>query len=189
MYPHRTVRLFTSVLGTASLVATLVIGVAPQAQAASFGSIVCTASVQYPHASTHVSGTINVVSSVNCSAVMNEIYQQTRLYKSGGGSWLGLPFDRFNVSYGSSNAATACSNGPGTFYGTAYTILYPPAGYSPSRGTIESAGASSWVKCGSGVTRLAPSGEDITQLKAEGFTVTEDFRGVTVSKELKFSKN
>lgn len=189
MHPHRSARLFTSLLGIAGLVATLAIGAAPQAQAASFGPIVCTASVQYPHGSTHVSGTINVVSSVNCSTVMNEIYQQTRLYKSGGGSWLGLPFDRFNVSYGSSNAATACSNGPGTFYGTAYTILYPPAGYFPSRGTMESAGASNWVKCGSGVTRLAPSADDIRQLKAEGFTVTEDSRGVTVSKEFRFSKN
>ena len=107
-------RIFAA-LSTLGLVGTLALGVATPAQAISFGAITCTASVQWPHGSTHVSGTINVVSSVNCSQTMNEIYQMTYLYRTDGAYWPGKPFDKFNVKSGQSNAATSCSQGPATF--------------------------------------------------------------------------
>jgi hypothetical protein len=92
----------------------------------------CTLTIQYPHASTHVSGTVNVVGDVTCPITMREMYLRIYLEKSGGGSWAGTPLDYFNVSYLKGNSATSCSNAPGTFRGMSSTIVYPPAGWTPA---------------------------------------------------------
>jgi hypothetical protein len=52
----------------------------------------CTLTIQYPHASTHVSGTVNVVGDVTCPITMREMYLRIYLEKSGGGSWAGTPW-------------------------------------------------------------------------------------------------
>jgi len=176
-------------LGIAGIVTALGIGVASPAQAISFGAINCTIKVNYPHGSTHVNGTINVQSTVTCSAMMNEIYQKTFLYRSDGVYWAQGSFDRLNISSGASNASVLCTTGgPATYHGRAYTSLKPPAGYTPTSGSVESAGASNWVDCTSGAT-LALTDANIAQLKSEGFTVTKDGDGdVIASKDVVFTK-
>jgi len=44
----------------------------------------CDINVQYAHGSTHVTGTINVVSTINCQPLAPVLYQQTVLYKTTG---------------------------------------------------------------------------------------------------------
>lgn len=162
--------------------------IASPAQAVSFGDITCTHSVQYPHASTHVNGTINVVAGVTCTSTMSRIYIRTWLHKSGGSTWPGAPRDWLVTSSVSANAATDCSNGPGTFYGSSTTELYPPAGYTPTYATLTNTGASVWVKCGSGIS-IAPDARALTELAAAGYELTHTPDGVVASKDLVFEKS
>lgn len=134
-------------------------GIDSAAAAASASTITCTINVQYPHGSTHVSGTINVVSTVSCTAPVPRIQQRTALYKSGGSSWWGTPVDKNGVAAVQSNAATSCSQAPGQFYGVAVTTINFPAGYSPSTHTGNTYGETRDVTC-TGASRTIPSSSD-----------------------------
>lgn len=81
--------------------------------------ITCDLNVQNPHGSTHVQGTINVVSVVTCkggNAARIEI--QTELWRiSTQGRWVGAATIVENKSSAQGNAATSCSAGPAQFRG------------------------------------------------------------------------
>lgn len=121
----------------------------------------CTLTINYPHASTHVTGTINVTGSVSCPVTMTEIFLQIHLQKSTGASWAGTPKDFFNASWVSANASTACSSGAGSYRGRAYTEVRPPAGWSPAMQSQTK--YSPYVSVGCGGSALAPAeGADTT---------------------------
>jgi len=130
---------------------------------------VCTIKVNDPHGSTHVSGTINAVGTVECSTTMQEIYVKTTLQKSAGPSWAGTPFDRFNVARGQANAATSCTAGPGTFRTVTSYVLRAPAGIDPAYAANTVYGPWRSVACGN--ARLAPS-ELVTSPSNVGSGVT-----------------
>lgn len=123
----------------------------------------CTLTINYPHASTHVSGTINVTGSVSCPVTMTEMYLQIHLQKSTGASWAGTPKNYFNTSWLSANAATSCSSGAGSYRGRAYTVVRPPAGWSPS--SQSQTKYSPYVSVGCGATSFAPASGDETQVE------------------------
>lgn len=63
-----------------ALVIPMSIGVATPASAA---SIVCVATANYPHASTHVGGTVNATGSVSCPVPVSSIYIWVKLQRVG----------------------------------------------------------------------------------------------------------
>lgn len=95
----------------------------------------CTMKANNPHASTHVSGTINAEGSMKCTIGMTEIYIQAYLEKSGGSSWAGNAEGWLstpaNKTY-SSFANTSCSQGPATFRTRVTYSFTSPAGVNPS---------------------------------------------------------
>lgn len=107
---------------------------AQAAEPAAATVIGCNVSVQNAHGSTHVTGTINVVSTVSCTAPVTSLRQQTALYKVGAGSWWGTAVTKAGVSSIQSNAATSCSAAPGQFYGAAVTSIVWPPGYTGTTG-------------------------------------------------------
>ncbi|ALE93677.1 hypothetical protein AOC05_17335 [Arthrobacter alpinus] len=95
----------------------------------------CTMKANDPHASVHVSGTINSEGTLKCTIGMTEIYLRTYLEKSGGPTWGGNTESWLNATAGKtykSVANTSCSQGPATFRTrVAYTLQSPP-GVSPA---------------------------------------------------------
>ncbi len=128
----------------------VLVPLAAASPAAAADVITCTLRVDNPHASTHVSGTINVSATMTCSRQIAEIYIRTTLYKgTGSPSWQGASNDRFNVAALSANAAAPCSAGPGSFYGYATSTVTPPAGYTVSGpNPVVKRGLSISVACG-----------------------------------------
>jgi hypothetical protein len=62
---------------------------------------------------------------------MTELFIDVTLEKSTGASWSPPSIDYFGQSYLALNAATSCSNGPGTFRTRVnYTLEFPP-GFTP----------------------------------------------------------
>jgi hypothetical protein len=122
---------------------------APSAQAAT--ELQCTLSVQHPHGSTHVSGTINVVAVTTCPVAMTSIYIDVELNRTSGvyTTWTGTPKYTYGKKTAQGNAATSCSAGPGTFQGWAITTIVPPAGYVlTGSGTSHKYGTAVSVACG-----------------------------------------
>ncbi len=118
----------------------------------------CTLTINYPHASGHVSGTINVTGSVSCPVTMTEMFLQVHLQKSTGASWAGPSKDLFNTTWLNTNAATSCSSGAGSYRGRAYTEVRPPAGWSPAMQSQTKYSPYVSVACGGG-TGFAAAGD------------------------------
>jgi hypothetical protein len=71
---------------TPMLVAALITGVAvvaPSPQARADAVITCTPNLEYPHASTHEKGTVNVVLTVSCNGPVDTISSTINLYRDG----------------------------------------------------------------------------------------------------------
>jgi hypothetical protein len=104
--------------------------------------------VNYPHNSTHVSGTVNVTSEISCSSNVDSIYISTGLrgaQSSNGWS------QKFSTNYASSNAAVPCKNG--TYWGIASGTVTFPSGYTPHVQNVSGTGGSRAVNCSvAGVT-------------------------------------
>lgn len=109
-------------------------------------------SVDYPHASHHVGGTINVSGRVDCEQRMESIYIRLYLHKQGGGEWPGTPASMNNASYPKANAAAPCSVGPGQFWGEARVTAVPPAGWTPRSATGWANGFVIPLACGNAFT-------------------------------------
>ena len=130
------------------------VGVATPAVATE--TIHCDLNVQYPHGSSHVSGTVNVQARTTCPIVMKEIYIRTWLQKSTGGTWTGASQDRFNLSTLAANSATSCTNAPGSFRGYATTIVHAPAGWTPASRQHTVYGSWRYVSCQNGGALVSP---------------------------------
>lgn len=118
---RRRMRTFTA--RSASIAAALcVFGLATVPSA--YARIDCVPNVQYPHNSTHVPGTVNVVVTVNCTAAVPEIHVTAGLYRDG---WLvsQTPWASFvATSFAKTNAAVPCQDG--TYQGWMdYDITWP----------------------------------------------------------------
>lgn len=134
----------------AAILGTLLMAAAPAPTAAPLAEAICNLQVQYPHASSHVNGTINVVSTIDCPFPAKEIYMRTTLVRTSDSvQWPGTPQDVAGpISHVQSNAAAPCSAGPATFKGYGYATVYPPAGYTPSIVSKGIWGGSLGVICG-----------------------------------------
>lgn len=104
----------------------------PQSQLALLApTFTCDLNVQYPHGSTHVSGTINVVSRVNCTAAPAMLQLDVSLKRTSlpQKTWYSPRASNLKQSSIQSNRAVSCSEGPGNFQGWARGIITPPPGY------------------------------------------------------------
>ncbi|MCS5720021.1 hypothetical protein N1027_17965 [Herbiconiux sp. CPCC 205763] len=128
----------------------------PSPAEASLSAFNCVISVAHPHASHHVSGTINVEGRVDCGQRMESIYIRLYLHKQGGGDWAGTPNSMNNASYLKANAATSCSAGSGQYWGEARVTAVPPAGWSPRSASGSANGFVLPLACGDPLT----SGDD-----------------------------
>ena len=94
-------------------------------------AILCTVSIDNPHNSSHVGGTVNVVSHISCSpgSLMALLSLDTQLWRSGG---------QVAANHGQvagfywldNNAAVGCVSGG--YVGNATARLTPPPGYTPA---------------------------------------------------------
>ena len=162
------------VIGMAVVVGVGLTAVLPAASASAAltaGSIVCTVDVQYPHGSSHVSGTINEVSTVLCNEAVPRLSQTTTLHKSGGGSWKGTLKVGYDTKLVQSNRATSCSEAPGKFYGSAVTDVTWPVGYvGPTHNSLT--GKTVSVTCSSAsVAVKVPAGSNI-KATTSGYSYT-----------------
>ena len=149
-------RLTLAAVATAVCVGTVAAPAAAANAAAAASTITCVAPVQNVHGSTHVTGTINVVATVQCTAFVLSIAQQAALYKIGGSSWWGKKLSDSGAVTIQTNAATSCSQAPGQFYGVAVTTIVFPPGYVPTTPTARNTyGATSGVTCST--AQIAPA--------------------------------
>ena len=100
---------------------------------------------QYPHKSTHVPGTVNVVTVVTCTAPVPQINIRAALYRNGI-----LVKDSgqkavYNSPSAQNNAAVTCSNGSYQGWGS-FGVLFPP-GYVPQTGTGSDWGSVASTTC------------------------------------------
>jgi hypothetical protein len=91
-------------------------------------TITCKVQIQNPHNSSHVRGTVNVVTTVKCTARVADIKLNVQLYHNGR-QVAARGFNRAGVSSLQGNAAHACASG--SYQGRAQvTVAFPP-GYKP----------------------------------------------------------
>lgn len=88
---------------------------------------VCKIKSNYPHPSTHVTGTINAVSTISCDRKMGSIFLRNTLVKGNGAQWPGSVLSNVNIKSGQSVSNTSCSQGPGANFRTStyYSIVFP----------------------------------------------------------------
>ncbi len=90
--------------------------------------ISCKVQIQNPHNSSHVRGTVNVVTTVKCSARVADIKLTVELFHQGR-QVASRGFNRAGVASLQGNAAHACASGE--YQGKAQvTVTFPP-GYKP----------------------------------------------------------
>ena len=118
----------------------------------SLASYFCILTVNYPHGSTHVSGTINVTATTTCPTAMSSIYIDVELQRTSPNpnTWFnGTGITTSGKTNASDNQATSCSQGPGTFRGWATTTIVPPPGYVLTGSPTDSKwGTAVGVACG-----------------------------------------
>jgi hypothetical protein len=108
-------------------------------------TIVCTPTVQNPHKSTHVPGTVNVVVTLSCTSAVPQINIRAALYKNGLLVKDSGQKSVFNTAFAQHNAAVPCSNG--TYQGwMSYGVLFPP-GYVPQTGASSGFGNAVSITC------------------------------------------
>lgn len=124
---------------------------ATQAQAVSStvsgarAAITCTPQVQYPHKSTHVPGTVNVVVTLSCTAPVSGINIRAALYRNGALVRDSGQKTVSGTSFASHNAAEPCHNA--TYQGwMSYGVAFPP-GYVPPTGASSGFGPVVNITC------------------------------------------
>jgi hypothetical protein len=160
------------ILATAAAVILLVIaGAVPANAAVGPGGrvITCNLSLDNPHKSGHVNGTISAQGRVNCDAVVAEIYVKTTLTNVTRATAASQTFDKFNVSSGSSVGAKGCREGGATFQSKMEVVVQFPPGFSPARQVANKASNNQYVPpCG--VSRSATTDEEQPQTGDAGFS-------------------
>lgn len=122
---------------------------------------VCKLKIGNPHGSTHVSGTINSLSSIQCTIGMPSVHIQTWLYKSPSTYWTGKADSRVGVAANKklqSNRAVSCSKGPGKFRNRTYVQFNSPSGVNPAYHA--NTYYSPWTSVACGVSRAAPESSE-----------------------------
>jgi hypothetical protein len=106
--------------------------------------IVCSISVQNPHPSSHVGGTVNVIARTQCSAPVASLEMVMALARNGV-----IVGQATNANGGSSslqnNVAVRCVSG--TYQGAAEAGIVFPAGFVPPTGIIANVSALVPIKC------------------------------------------
>jgi hypothetical protein len=102
-----------------------------QPSSRALSAILCTVSIDNPHPSSHVGGTVNVVSHINCSpgSLMALLSLDTELWRSGGRVASGHS-QIAGFYWLDNNAAVGCVSGG--YVGNATARLTPPPGYTPA---------------------------------------------------------
>jgi hypothetical protein len=153
-----TTTLISSMLAAGLVAAPMAAHAAPSEGTAEMPS--CTLTVQHPHASTHVSGTINVVAVTSCPIPMSSIYVDVELLRVSPSPktwWNGVGVTSYASTRAQDNQATSCSAGPGTYRGWATTKIVPPPGYVlTGPGNQSKYGAAVAVACGVSAKTLEP---------------------------------
>lgn len=117
-------------------------------------AIVCHLTVDYPHNSKHILGTINVVSTISCTGLVpDKLSLMTTLYKIVCDPYchdIAYGSAGSNVNYGSSslsgNSATkSCT--PGDYFGVASGVVTAPANVTPRIGNLEATGPTKPITC------------------------------------------
>lgn len=109
-------------------------------------TITCSLHVHYPHGSTHVGGTNNVVADVTCDAPVPAISMNVGLrdLTNDRAHYSGVETD-WNTAYSTGNAALPCQ--PGTYQGVATATVIFPVGFQPSVETAEAASVTRSLTC------------------------------------------
>jgi len=112
------------------------------------GSINCTLSVQYPHSSSHVAGTVNDISNVSCNAPVAGLAMTLALYYWNGSAWgLESSSTNGNVGQASLTTQTAAPCVSGIWEGLANAAGAAPPGYYPPTATATSASPPVSISC------------------------------------------
>jgi hypothetical protein len=121
--------------------------------------VTCGVARQYPHASTHVNGTINTISTVQCDGVTASIYLRVTIEKkSNGNSWQGAPTANVLSTYAWANVVIPCSKGPGKFRNVTYVNV---VGTPSAPGDFTSWYYGPWVSVACGVSAASlPDGSE-----------------------------
>ncbi|TDE98951.1 hypothetical protein EXU48_01785 [Occultella glacieicola] len=123
--------------------------------------ITCHLSVNDPHNSSHVGGTINVAVKVNCTAAVPSISIRAQLRDlTNGRSATSVWTSGWNTNYHANTAALICK--AGTYQGAGYASVIFPVGFNPSTGLMEGAGRTRALLCnGATVAPMAGSGVEV----------------------------
>jgi hypothetical protein len=124
-------------------------------------AITCSLNVEYVHASGHVSGTINGVATVKCTAAAGSLKLHYSLIRVSPNNKQWGAGSVSNVASRSiqNNRAVPCSEGPGNFQGWAQGEISPPPGYTlDGPATRSSYGSTLGVACGSTLSADSPLG-------------------------------
>lgn len=138
--------------------------------AAKASYITCNLNVEYVHASTHVSGTINGVAKISCNGASGTLGLHYSLVRNSPTYAQWAATSKYNSAQSTiqNNKGVPCSYGPGYFQGWAQGELTPPPGYQVvGTGTSNQWGANRQVACGVGKS-AAQSEPEV----AETLTVT-----------------
>ncbi|KGJ71769.1 hypothetical protein GY21_19960 [Cryobacterium roopkundense] len=114
-------------------------------------SISCNLNVQNVHGSTHVSGTINGVAVISCTAAAGSLTLHYSLIRVSPNytQWGAGSKSNAGQKTLQNNRAVSCSEGPGNFQGWAQGVISPPPGYTlVGPATSSKYGNNTGVACG-----------------------------------------
>jgi hypothetical protein len=143
---------------------------APAELAGLTASITCDLNVEHVHPSSHKSGTINGVATVNCTAPAGSLTLHYSLIRVSPNNtqWGAGSLSNVGESSIQNNRAVPCSEGPGEFQGWAQGEISPPTGYElEGPATHSDYGASLGVACGDDV-----ADDESSSAIVESMTVT-----------------
>jgi hypothetical protein len=108
-------------------------------------TINCELKVQYPHRSTHVPRTVNVVAILKCDRAMSGLKIKVRLYKNGHVyKTSGWKANNVRASI-QGNAGRRCVK-KSHYQGEAWAYAWPPAGYTPPMAYFHAKGVNVYLK-------------------------------------------
>lgn len=117
--------------------------------------ITCTTSLDNPHQSGHVNGSISAQGRINCTSGVAEIYVKTTLTNLSRATAASQTDDRFNVSSAASVGAKSCAEGGSVFQSKVEAVVHFPAGFVPEKGVLSQTSNRIGVTCGNARAKTA----------------------------------
>jgi hypothetical protein len=108
--------------------------------------IICEITVDNPHNSGHVPGTVNVVSHVNCTAPVAAIVEVVGLYFNQADNRVGSGGD-YRVWMPSLDVNAAANCVPGIYVAAGLAGIYAPPNYLPKYGEISAVSSAALLNC------------------------------------------